>query len=408
MWRPRVEDRIKKLHNKYIIVEWYVKNGKGLHVEIRCLVDGNIFRITPSTFVKSENPCRECFIVHRNEGHEKDFRKSWEEAYTYLEFKIEKSQTQVYILCNDCGHKWWSSINNHKRDHGCMECFRASTFYTLEECEKIGREKHGDKYEYLDVYTDEEGNRCLKLKCKEHGEFKVIMHSHNIGGRFCPDCTTQRRKEGIKNGSLTGPPVYIYSLDECREKGNKIHNNKYDYIDVYTNEDNKRVLVLKCPVHGIFHQQVRYHLGCSHGCRDCADHGRYTVKNAEKNKEQWLTEHLKVYTIYCFDSITKEYFYKIGVTKNSVQSRYPNYATMPYQYQVIDVIETNMYDGTYLEKDLHNKHHNYLYKPTKGFGGSARECFSNIEHIDLNSINFKELEIYDKKRKEKREDEIIQ
>ena len=59
------------------------------------------------------------------------------------------------------------------------------------------------------------------------------------------------------------------------DKLNKIHNNKYDYsLSICRN--NKSIIVIKCPLHGMFEQRIDHHLnGC--GCQTCSKNKKLTT-----------------------------------------------------------------------------------------------------------------------------------
>ena len=85
----------------------------------------------------------------------------------------------------------------------------------------------------------------------------------------------------------------------------------------------------------------------------------------------------KLYGLYC--PITDELKY-IGITKNSMNKRFGRKDYMPYNYKVLDIIETNMYDAIYIEKEMHTQNNKYSYTPNIKFGGHT-ECFSKILHF---------------------------
>lgn len=114
------------------------------------------------------------------------------------------------------------------------------------------------------------------------------------------------------------------------------------------------------------------------GCPICAmkvKHGigAYIPKNAKRFEREWKNKLGIVYIIKCFNDT--EVFYKIGITKNSVKKRFENNVAMPYSYEVVDTINTNLYDAVNLEYELHNKFLDYKYIPLIKFDG-FRECYS--------------------------------
>jgi hypothetical protein len=68
-------------------------------------------------------------------------------------------------------------------------------------------------------------------------------------------------------------------------QANKIHHNKYNYIEQYVSDDVK--LNIKCPIHGLFYQLPSSHLqGC--GCPKCAN--EYTSNLLKKTNDTFLHE----------------------------------------------------------------------------------------------------------------------
>jgi hypothetical protein len=57
------------------------------------------------------------------------------------------------------------------------------------------------------------------------------------------------------------------TLEEFKERSNKIHNNKYDYSkSVYINAISKLIII--CPIHGEFNQKAHSHSSGSE-CPKC-------------------------------------------------------------------------------------------------------------------------------------------
>lgn len=123
-------------------------------------------------------------------------------------------------------------------------------------------------------------------------------------------------------------------------------------------------------MHGEFQQRPNLHLQGRH-CFECG-------KEKVKNNYHLLNKHLKdckmsfLYIVYCFDISTKEYFYKIGVTKNSLKERYGLGCNkrIPYNYHLIFISKGNAYKK---ETFILNALSKYQYKPTLLFEGHT-EC----------------------------------
>ena len=58
-------------------------------------------------------------------------------------------------------------------------------------------------------------------------------------------------------------------FNECIEKANKIHNNKYEYIRLIK-KNNYLHLEIKCKIHGIFEKRISNHIIKKQGCSLCS------------------------------------------------------------------------------------------------------------------------------------------
>jgi hypothetical protein len=422
-WDDLVSPHLEALGVNISLLNYYRKTDtvrNTIYGEYKCNTCGHIWKRRPKPMSETKKPCDHCEELKKQENYIKAFQEIHGiERYLYLDWRYTKGQQEVLIYCPVCCHEWWSLTNNHKgRKAGCEPCSQAEKNHTLADCIRLGENKHNNKCTYLELFIDAKGVKRLRVLCPKHGEFTPVMNTHlNVGG-YCPKCVNEQISIDMQNGSRPKPPINPnkttrkdtqikeevynrYTLETCIRIGNEKHRNKYKYLHVYINDKGQSMLLIKCPTHGIFSQQLRYHLGCNHGCIECGKSGVDSTIQAERNKEEYLQQYLQVYTLYCFDPETGENFFKIGVTKNSVKERYSSYSRLPYCFQIVDFIETNKYNGLYLEEEVHNNHYQYNYRPNKDFGGSATECFSHVTHIDLEQINFDELTIYNNKRKEK-------
>lgn len=153
------------------------------------------------------------------------------------------------------------------------------------------------------------------------------------------------------------------------EKAKKVHGSKYDYSKVVYVKAIEKVTII-CPVHGEFQQRPNLHLQ-SHHCFEC---GKVKLNNTlNKYFESLYSKISFFYIIYCFDINSKEYFYKIGVTKNSVKERYGNKIPnkrLPYNYKLIFISNKNAYKK---EQFILNALSKYQYKPNIFFQGHT-EC----------------------------------
>ena len=79
-----------------------------------------------------------------------------------------------------------------------------------------------------------------------------------------------------------------------------------------------------------------------------------------------------LYKIKLFNN--NECFYKIGITTTSINNRLRQ---IPYTAEIIELINTNLYDGYYQEQKLHEELYQFKYQPQIKFGGK-NECFTKL------------------------------
>ena len=119
---------------------------------------------------------------------------------------------------------------------------------TLEFIEKA-KKVHGDRYgydsvDYINNYTK------VAIFCERHGIFMQIPNNH-LGGSDCRKC------------------AHTITTEEFIIKVNKVHNNKYSYLDTVFNGTKEKVEVT-CNAHGNFTQKAQSHLR-GVGCPKCAN-----------------------------------------------------------------------------------------------------------------------------------------
>lgn len=181
-------------------------------------------------------------------------------------------------------------------------------------------------------------------------------------------------------------PTIVTALDKneyFKNRAVEIHGDLYDYSKTVYNM-NKGKVCITCKKHGDFQQNPDNHL-YGFGCEKCGNEsgvGGYNKTNADRNKELWSKIDAIVYTIKC--KLESESFYKIGITvKENISDRFNG--RFPYEYDTIYKINTNLYDATFIENELHSIFLDYKYKPSMYFGGWT-ECFSEIDLDKIKAI----------------------
>jgi hypothetical protein len=165
-----------------------------------------------------------------------------------------------------------------------------------------------------------------------------------------------------------------------------LHKNTYDYsISKYISGEIQIKII--CKKHGIFEQLPNNHIK-GHGCQLCANinNSNFKKENCSGFKsEKWILnaykskhfDSFKIYIIKCWN--TQEVFYKIGRTFKKVEKRFNDKKTMPYNYEILKIIEDTGKNVCKLEKTLHKILKKYKYEPLIKFDG-MHECFFKIKN----------------------------
>lgn len=178
------------------------------------------------------------------------------------------------------------------------------------------------------------------------------------------------------NGCYKCSGSYPLNILEVKKRMSDINKN----IEILSIEYNgaKEPLHCKCKECGNEWFPRWYNLQNGTNCPPCSfskSTGGYSEKSIERNKILYTNKKAYVYILKCYGH--GETFYKIGITTTSVKRRFGS-KQLPYDYIVIKTIETNLYDGFYLEKFLHDENKANKYRPEKHFGGHT-ECFSILK-----------------------------
>lgn len=288
--------------------------------------------------------------------------------YDYSQTIYINARTKINIICKK--HGIFKQIPNaHKSGQGCPKCkyekLPQNNPKTKEQIITEFNKIHNNKYEYnLTNYKNK--NSKIKIICPIHGELKIGIYEHknNTGCILC-----NRFEKFLKNAK-------------------KVHGEKYNYsLTKYYNSSTKITII--CPIHNEFEQFPSSHLR-GPGCPKCGK--ELQINKLKENENSFRKSGFKsmakdkictFYIIRCFDK--NESFYKIGITSNTVNKRYKK--KIPYNYEIIKEIHGSAEHIWSIE--------NYLklnlichYTPLLRFGGSIRECFSNLNEIEKLLISF--------------------
>lgn len=232
---------------------------------------------------------------------EERFRNIHSLKYDYSEVVYINMNTKVDIICPK--HGIFSQFpHKHLCGNGCPKCSgkNKTTEEFLYEIIKI----HGNRYDYSMIEYINTSTK-LKIICKEHGVFEQMPSKH-LCGKGCPKCAGKNK-----------------TTEEVIKKFENIHNKKYDYSLVKYEISRIKVDVI-CKEHGIFSVSVNNHLKGS-GCPTCY-----------KNKSHYNKYKNQKTTLYY---IKINDFYKVGITKASVESRFKKEIDSGEKIEILKTIE---------------------------------------------------------------------
>lgn len=182
--------------------------------------------------------------------------------YNYDNIKSEHIQgykSKILIKCHNCTYEWMSSIDNHI--NGKCKCPRCAKMerWTGKRFMNEVVEIHGNKYDYdLNTVSHIRGAysviNIICMTCNYKWSSAVSNHTHNKSG--CPNCAGKAP----------------WNLDRLITKGNKIHNNKYDYSLIGNRETltSTTYVKLRCKsCNYIWNTSIANHIYNRCGCPKC-------------------------------------------------------------------------------------------------------------------------------------------
>jgi hypothetical protein len=161
----------------------------------------------------------------------------------------------------------------HLHGHGCPQCgrlaaadkHRTSTATLVERFRSV----HGSLYDYSQV-SHTRNKIPVTILCRKHGPFEQHAYSH-LAGMGCPKC-----------GKEVAAAKLRYTPESFTAKAVRVHGQKYTY-DFSGYENNTSYILITCPDHGPFRQQVRFHL-MGYGCPVCGA----SASKGENELFQWV------------------------------------------------------------------------------------------------------------------------
>lgn len=332
-------------------------------VDIICKTH-NIFKQIPSNHLVGRG-CRQCGINSSAIKHSLIDGKFIEKAkeihgdrYDYSEVDYIGIKDKVEIICKE--HGLYTQIASiHLQGSGCIKCSSDDKRQTKAEFIEKAEKVHGDKYDYslIKYYRND---KKVEIICRQHEVFSQSPNSH-LQGRGCQKCSDEKKKLSRRSNTK------IFT-----ERAKEIHGDLYEYSKVvYTNCRN--LVEIICPTHGLFTQIAAAHLA-GKGCSLCGKTNHWGKQDYIKKAKGRICI---FYTLRCFNE--KEEFYKIGITMNTVQSRYRAVKDMPYNYEIISEVFGEAGAIWDMEKEEIKKLSSLHYNPKIDFAGSKTECFTQYQ-----------------------------
>jgi len=280
------------------------------------------------------------------------------DKYDYSISKYTHSKDKISILCYIHG-EFKQVAGQHLIGYGCKRCSEEGRRTSHDDYVKKAKKAHDNKYEYVkDSYIG--GTHKVKVICPTHGEFSVSAKDHLALKTGCKKCASEKLRNTTK-----------YFI----EKAIKVHGDTYIYENTKYSKSNEHVCIT-CRKHGDFEQIAQYHLQGA-GCPSCSieSTGWTYSKWKEQAERSARFNSYKVYILKCYND--DEVFFKVGKTFLTVAQRYQGATNMPYEYEVIKVIEGSAKHISELEHSIHSASADFRYNPKISFGGET-ECFDKV------------------------------
>jgi len=335
--------RFNKVHgDRYIYDE--IKEYKNLKtkVPVICKVHG-VFYVSPYKHLLGQG-CPKCARNHKLTTEEfiERAKKVHGDKYDYSKVVYVDTDTKVCIICPIHG-EFWQTPHMHLKGQGCPKCYGNDTKTTeqfIEEAKKV----HGDKYIYDETIYKNAYSKVV-ITCPIHGNFEQRARTH-LYGHGCPQCSGKKK----------------YNKDYFIIKAREVHGNKYDYSLIKEIKNNRDLLPIICPKHGIFYQTVDNHINGKQGCPKCQRSSleekvalfleKNGIEYEEQKKFEWLgsqrldfylpqyniaiecqgIQHFLPYGNFGSSKITKEEIYKKICKLDDLKNKLCNENNLPILY----------------------------------------------------------------------------
>jgi len=270
--------------------------------------------------------------MSRAETFFKKANKKYNNKYDYSLAEYKGYKGKMVIICPIHGKFEQSARLHLEGKHGCKKCQVEYQTKSVEDFINDAKKVHGDTYDYSKVvYIND--STPVTITCCTHGEFKQSPGNHTgvkqSGCRKCADARTQERCRKKQE-------VFEKEVEEVK-------TSEFKVIGDYTNDST--AVKVECQKCGTVLNIIPSNILQGQGCSACSQYGFKPDKPA----------------LLYFFKIKGCDVYKIGITNNTLDSRYSNKDKDLMENKVYVELEKGE-DARKIEKYLLNKYEKYKYK----------------------------------------------
>lgn len=277
------------------------------------------------------------------------------ENLDYSNVEYVNISTHVNIKCITHNHEYSQRPIDHYRAKGCALC--AAELHVIPKDDWINackKQYPNNRYNHL-IGVEFQQSSSIEVECLKHGMYTVNAGNHFRGKGNCLKCVGR----------------YKRTIDELLFDMNQKHSHAYTYGDIPDGWSLSTKINIKCnQCDENFNQSIKNH-SMGSGCPICAQTrkgwSRSSFLKAGSGRD------CTFYVLKCYDD--EEVFYKLGITSRTVKQRYAQKSAMPYNYEIINSIQSDALTIWNIEKIFMKQLEKYKYTPNIFFDGSIKECY---------------------------------
>ena len=247
----------------------------------------------------------------------KKFKEIHGDLYDYTKFEYNGYKKKSIIICKIHG-EFHQTTQRHLEGRHCKKCsiinagkkiskINKNRAIIIDDVIKKARDKHGDKYEYININKGK-----LTISCPIHGLFSQRTANH-LKGCGCPKCAIEERSHKFKIQKKKNKTNKDHRESFIKNASKKFkHKFNYDKVVYQTSRD--KVIII-CPEHGEFEQKPTVHINSKHGCPKCAsDH---TTSHLSLGTKNFIKKLKSINKSYSFDrTVYNGYYDRLTITCN--------------------------------------------------------------------------------------------